>query len=92
MRTLRIKIADLFAFEGDAPMQNAELAAIMPLVLKQFGFLPKPIMVQVEGDEVVIQHPEESDVAQAEAARLAERAAMRVANGERRHCRIERAF
>jgi tetratricopeptide (TPR) repeat protein len=37
--------------------------------------------VTVEGDEVVIQYPEESTVAQAEAARLAERAGKRAAEG-----------
>jgi len=54
VRTIRVKIADLFAFEGTAPVQNPELAVVTPLVLKQFGYLPRPVMVQIEGEEVVI--------------------------------------
>ena len=82
IRTMRLKIAALFEFEGKTPPTNAtDLVSITPLVLKQFGFLPQPVMVTVEGDEVVIQYPEESTAAQAEAARLAERAGKRAAEG-----------
>ena len=82
IRTMRLKIAALFEFEGKTPPTNAtDLVSIIPLVLKQFGFLPQPVMVTVEGDEVVIQYPEESTAAQAEAARLAERAGKRAAEG-----------
>jgi tetratricopeptide (TPR) repeat protein len=79
---MRFKIAALFEFEGKTPPTNAtDLASITPLVLKRFGFLPQPVLVTVEGDEVVIQYPEESSAAQAEAARLAERAGKRAAEG-----------
>jgi Tfp pilus assembly protein PilF len=79
---MRLKIAALFEFEGKTPPINAaDLVSITPLVLKQFGFLPQPVTVTVEGDEVVIQYPEESTAAQAEAARLAERAGKRAAEG-----------
>jgi tetratricopeptide (TPR) repeat protein len=79
---MRLKIAALFEFEGKTPPTNAtDLVSITPLVLKQFGFLPQPVMVTVEGDEVVIQYPEEATAAQAEAARLAERAGKRAAEG-----------
>jgi tetratricopeptide (TPR) repeat protein len=82
IRTMRLKIAALFEFEGKTPPTNGtDLVSITPLVLKQFGFLPQPVMVTVEGDEVVIQFPEESTAAQAEAARLAERAGKRAAEG-----------
>ena len=82
IRTMRLKIAALFEFEGKTLPTNAtDLAAITPFVLKQFGFLPQPVLVTVEGDEVVIQYPEESTAAQAEAARLAERAGKRAAEG-----------
>lgn len=82
MRTLRLKIADLIEFEGTPP--SAALpnpAAITSLALKQFSFLPQPVSVLVEGDEVVIQFLEESAAAQTEAARLAERAGKRAAEG-----------
>lgn len=82
LRTMRLKIASLFEFEGKTQPANAtDVAAITPLVLKQFGFLPQPVTVTVEGDEVVIRYPEESTAAQAEAARLAERAGKRAAEG-----------
>ena len=82
MRTMRLKIAALFEFEGKAPPAHAtDLATITPLVLQQFSFLPQPVTVTVEGDEVVIQYPEEATAAQTEAARLAERAGKRAAEG-----------
>ena len=81
IRTIRLKIASLFEFEGKTPPPNADVVSLTPLVVKQFGFLPQPVMVTVEGDEVVIQYPEESTPAQAEAARLAERAGKRAAEG-----------
>src|SRR5438876_714013 len=80
MRTIRLKIADLFAFD-DKPrsLQTPDVTAVIPWVLKHLGFLPQPLAVTIEGDEVVLQFPEESDVAQSEAARLAEKAAKRAA-------------
>src|SRR5690242_4872514 len=82
MRQLRIKIADLLEFDGTPPVQNLDFAAVTMLVLKQFGFLPQPITVALEGDDVIISFPEESPIAQAEAARLAERAGKRAAEGD----------
>ena len=82
MRTLRLKTADLFEFEGTLPSaQIADPAAITSLALKQFNFLPQPVSVIVQGDEVVIQFPEESAAAQVEAARLATKAGKRAAEG-----------
>ena len=82
IRTMRLKIAALFEFEGKTHPANAtDVVSITPLVLKQFGFLPQPVTVTVEGDEVVIQYPQEPTAAQAEAARLAERAGKRAAEG-----------
>jgi tetratricopeptide (TPR) repeat protein len=82
MRTLRLKIAGLFEFEGrPSSAQSADPSAIRSLALKQFSFLPQPVGVQVEGDEVVIQFPEESAAAQTEAARLADKAGKRAAEG-----------
>ena len=82
LRTMRLKIAALFELEGKAPPTNAtDLVSIIPLVLKQFGFLPQPVMVTVEGDEVVIQYPEETEANLIEAERLAERAGKHAASG-----------
>lgn len=82
MRTLRLKISDLYEFEGEPRSpQEPEPLSITPIVLRQFGFLPQPISVTIEGDEVVLQFPEEPGAAQAEAARLAVKAAKRAAEG-----------
>ena len=82
MRTIRIKLVDLFAFDDKPPsLQTPDVTAVISRVLKHFGFLPQPLAVTVEGDEVVLQFPEESDVAQSEAARLAEKAAKRATEG-----------
>ena len=81
MRTIRIKISDLFEFEGQAASGTPDAVTVTALALKQFGFLPQPVLVQIEGDEVVIQHPEESAAAQAEAQRLADKAGKRAAEG-----------
>lgn len=76
-----MKISELFNFEGQPAPASPDIATVTVLVLKRFGFLSQPVLVQIEGDEVVIQHPEESTAAQAEAARLAERAGKRAAEG-----------
>lgn len=82
MRTIRLKVSELFEF-GETPAPEApDLAVVTALVVKQFGFLLQPLVVQIEGDEVVLSFPEESEAAQAEAARLAERAAKRAAEGD----------
>ena len=82
MQTIRLKIAELFEFEGQKLTNNIpELTELLPLVLKRFDFLPQPLMITVEGDQVVLQFPEESSAAQTEAARLAEKAAKRAAEG-----------
>jgi hypothetical protein len=39
MRTIRLKISDLFEFEGAPP--PPDVLAITPFVLKRFGVLPK---------------------------------------------------
>ncbi len=54
-----------------SPDQPRGLAAITAYVLKHYAFLPQPIAVTVEGDEVVISYPEEADTKREEAARLA---------------------
>ncbi len=83
MRTLRLKIAGLYQFEGQIPTHpNPDVVELTPLILKQFGFLPQPLMITIEGDEVVLQFPEESTAAQTEAARLAQKAAKRAAEGD----------
>lgn len=84
MRTLRIKIADLFEFDDASPVENPDIATVTTLVAKQFGFLPQPIAVVLEGDEVIISFPEESPTAHAEVTRLAERAGKRAAEGDYR--------
>lgn len=83
MRTLRLKIADLLDPTGQTPLDRVpDVTELTPLVLKQFGFLPQPLMITVEGDEVVLQFPKESSSAQSEAARLAQKGAKKAAEGD----------
>ena len=57
MKEIRLKISDLYEIEPQTRGQPKELAAITAYVLKHYAFLPKPIAVAVEGDEVVISIP-----------------------------------
>lgn len=83
LKTIRVKIADLFQFEGEpTPETTPGVTEVTHLVLKHYGFLSQPLMVAIEGDEVVLRYPGEPDAAQAEAACLAEKAAKRAAQGK----------
>jgi hypothetical protein len=50
IREIRPKIGELFEIDPQKRDQPRDLAA----VLKQFAFLPTPLAVVLEGDEVVI--------------------------------------
>lgn len=80
-QTIRLKISDLFEFEGQTAPGTPDTATVTALARKQFGFLPQPVLIQIEGDEVVIQYPEEPAAAQTEAKRLADKAGKRAAEG-----------
>jgi hypothetical protein len=82
MKEIRLKISDIFELEPQIPDQPRGLAAITGYVLKHYAFLPQPIAVTVEGDEVVISYPEEADTKREEAARLAARAVKRASEGQ----------
>ena len=62
-------------------VHDQDMANITLLVLKQYGFLPQPIMCQVVGDEVEITYPEESEANLMEAERLSERAGKHATTG-----------
>jgi tetratricopeptide (TPR) repeat protein len=81
MKEIRLKISDLYEIEPQTGDKPKELAAITTYVLKHYAFLPKPIAVTVEGDEVVISYPEEADAKRVEAGRLADRAVKRASEG-----------
>ena len=81
MRVIQLKVADLYDFEGRQPESNPDANAITALAIRQFAFLPQPLTVLVEGDNVSISFPEESAAAQAEAVRLAKRASQRAREG-----------
>jgi tetratricopeptide (TPR) repeat protein len=87
MPLLRLKLADLQTLSAPAteslgddcgPGDAADLEA---RIRRQFRFLPDPITVKVEGDEVVVEFPEETPGSRAEAARLAEKAGKRASEG-----------
>jgi tetratricopeptide (TPR) repeat protein len=81
MKQIRLKISDVFQIDPQSSDDAKDLAAITSYVLKHYAFLPKPIAVTVEGDEVVISYPEEADAQRDEAARLAARAVKRASEG-----------
>ena len=61
IREIRLKIAELFEIDAQSGNEVKDLGAITMYVLKHYAFLPKPILVRIEGDEVVISFPEEAD-------------------------------
>jgi len=81
VRVIQLKVAELYGFEGKKPDSKPDADAISALAIKQFSFLPKPLTVLVEGDNVSISFPEESTAAQTEAIRLAKRASQRAGEG-----------
>ncbi len=87
MPVLRLKLADLQILSASSaeslrtdgvPGDAADLEA---RIRRQFRFLPDPITVKVEGDEVVVEFPEETPGSRAEASRLAEKAGKRASEG-----------
>jgi tetratricopeptide (TPR) repeat protein len=81
IREIRLKIADIFGVDPQIADQPKGFAAITEYVLRHYAFLPKPIAVTLEGDEVVISYPEEADTKREEAARLAARAMKQASEG-----------
>src|SRR5437762_11085410 len=82
MKEIRLKLADIFEVEPERTDRPKDIAAITAYVLKHYAFLPKPIAVTLEGDEVLISYPGEDDTKRAEAARLADRAVKRASEGQ----------
>jgi hypothetical protein len=72
MKEIRLKISDLFEIDPHTGDRPKDLESITAYVLKHYAFLPLPISVVVEGDEVVISHPDGADAKRAVAARLVE--------------------
>ena len=81
MSQIRLKISDLFEIEPQTIDRPENFAAITAYVLKHYAFLPQPIAVTVEDDEVLISYPEEADTKREEAARLAARAMKHASEG-----------
>src|SRR5205807_6423978 len=81
MKEIRLKISDLFEIDPQTEDRPEGLAAITAYVLKHYAFLPMPIAVTLQRDEVVISYPEEADRKREEAARLVERAVKRASEG-----------
>ena len=85
MPSIRLKIADLYEFDGQpVPAIPPDAATVDGLVARQFGFLPKPVTSTLEGDEVVVHFAKESPAAIAEANRLAAKAGKKAAEGDNR--------
>ena len=50
MKEIRLKISDLFGLDPQRADHPKDLAAITAYVLKNYGFLPKPIAVDEQED------------------------------------------
>ncbi len=81
MKEIRLKVSELFEVDARSGEDIKDLVAITAYVLKHYAFLPKPIIVTLEGDDVIISFPEEPDAKKEEAARLADRAVKRASEG-----------
>jgi Flp pilus assembly protein TadD len=81
MKEIRLKVSELFEVDARSGEEIKDLVAITAYVLKHYAFLPKPITVTLEGDDVLISFPEEPDAKKEEAARLADRAVKRASEG-----------
>jgi Tfp pilus assembly protein PilF len=84
MPVLRLKLADLQTLSAptaEGAEADAGSADLETRLRRQFAFLPDPITVKVEGEEVIVEFPEETTGSRAEAARLAEKAGKRASEG-----------
>src|SRR6266516_4600087 len=82
MKEIRLRVSELFEVDARSGEEIKDLVAITAYVLKHYAFLPKPIIVTLKGDDVVISFPEEPDPKKKEAARLADRAVKRAKQGD----------
>jgi tetratricopeptide (TPR) repeat protein len=82
MKEIRLKISELFEIDPHTEDRPKDLVSITAYVLKHYAFLPMPIVVTLDRDEVVISYPEEPHEKRVEAARLAERAVKRAREGD----------
>ena len=79
---ITIPLVNLFAPEVAPEANNADPMAIAIQVARRYSFLPLPVLIQVEGDRIILKHLGASDHAQMEAERLASRAAKHAGNGD----------
>jgi tetratricopeptide (TPR) repeat protein len=79
MPQLRITLRDLVGYPaGSTELQGP---ALEKWVREQFSFLPQPLEVRVEEGEAILTYPGEPESSRAEAARLAQKASKRAAEG-----------
>jgi Tfp pilus assembly protein PilF len=83
MPSLRLKIADFLELIDAPALQGTPgLDVLTGLVRENVAFLKPPLVVEIEGDEIVVHYEDESGSAKSEAARLAEKGAKRAAEGD----------
>ena len=80
--TTHASLRRLFALEGKTPPDNANPLELATQLAPRFGFLPRPLFLEVNGDQIAIQYPAEPESARARAAQLSRRAAKRAAQGD----------
>jgi hypothetical protein len=54
MKEIRLKIAELFQIDAPSRDDAKDLAEVTAYVLKHYAFLPKPIVVTIDGDEITL--------------------------------------
>jgi len=85
MPVLRLNLSDLQTLsapsEESLAVNPGDTADLEARIRSQFRFLPDPITVKIDGDEAVVEFPEETPGSQAEAFRLAEKAGKRASEG-----------
>ena len=82
MSQITIPLKNLFAPEAAPEMNNANPMVLAMQVARRYSFLSLPVFMEIEGDRIILKHPGTSDHTQAEAERLASRAAKHAGNGD----------
>ena len=80
--TTHASLRRVLALEGKTPPDHPNPLELATQLAPRFGFLPRPLFLEVNGDQIAIKFPAEPESAKARAAQLSSRAAKRAAQGD----------
>jgi tetratricopeptide (TPR) repeat protein len=80
--TTHTSLRRVLALEGKTPPDHPNPLELATQLAPRFGFLPRPLFLEVNGDQIAIEFPAEPESAKARAAQLSRRAAKRAAQGD----------